>query len=150
MLPVLPAATRVAQGQKLPTRADIVRLQSAMMPIRSELPEPEHIFHDGWYERRLMVPAGMLIVGKIQRHPHFFGVISGLAVLISEFDRNEVRAGFCKTSMPGTKHIAKAIEDTLFVTLHRNPTNTRELAAIEAEHIVPEVLPASTRPEVLQ
>lgn len=153
MLPVMPAADRqvVRAPHVLPTHDDIVRLQSAMVPIRSELPEPEHIFHDGWYERRLLVPAGMLIVGKIQRHAHFFGVIRGRALLISQFGRSEVRTGFWKTSQPGIKHIAKAFEDTLFVTVHRNESNTRDLTRIEAEHIIPEMLiGASAVPEVLQ
>lgn len=141
MLPVVQAADApLALAPRLPTRDDIVRLQSAMAPIQSPQPEPEHIFHDGWYERRLLVPAGMLIVGKTHRHLHMVGVIRGHALLISQQARDEVRGGFVGASMPGVKRIVLAFEDTLFVTLHRNPTNTRDLAQIEDEHIAPEVL----------
>jgi hypothetical protein len=127
----------------------IQRLQSEMVPLRCDLPEPEHIFHDGWYERRLLVPAGMLIVGKTHRHDHPVGVIYGHALIVSEFGRQEVGAGFLDVSSAGVKRVVLAFEDTLFFTLHANPTNTRDLVAIEAEHIEPEVLPFAPR-EVLQ
>lgn len=153
MLPAMTAAdAQVARAPlALPTRDDIVRLQSAMVPIQAELPEPEHIFHDGWYERRLLIPAGMLVVGKTHRHVHPVGVISGRALLISQFGREVVAAGYSSASLPGVKRIVLAIEDTLFVTLHRNPTNTRDLAQIEADHIEPEaLLAADPALEVLQ
>ena len=139
MLPVLPAATRVATAQSnLPTLEEIERLQAAMVPIHCEQPEPQHIFHDGWYERRLLLPAGMLIVGKVHRHVHPVGVIYGRALLLSQFARDEVSTGYFSISLPGVKRIVLAIEDTLFVTLHRNESNTRDLGLIEAEHIIPE------------
>lgn len=134
-----------------PTRAQIQRLQSAMAPIRCEQPQPEHIFHPGWYERRLLVPAGMVIVGKIHRHDHPVGVIRGHAVIVSEFGRDEVRTGYWALSRAGVKRVVLAIEDTLFVTLHRNESNTRDLAQIEAEHIEPEEFSLEQRAcEVLQ
>lgn len=134
-----------------PTRAQIQRLQSAMAPVHCEQPEPEHIFHPGWYERRLLVPAGMCIVGKIHRHDHPVGVIRGHALIVSEFGREEVRTGYWAVSRSGVKRIVLAFEDTLFVTLHRNESNTRDLAQIEAEHIEPEdfALAGATH-EVLQ
>jgi hypothetical protein len=153
MLPVAqaPDALVASVPPRLPTREQIVALQSAMVPIQTPQPEPEHIFHDGWYERRLLVPAGMLIVGKTHRHIHPVGVIRGHAMLISQFGREEVRTGYIGASMPGVKRIVLAFEDTLFVTLHRNESNTRDLEQIEEEHIAPEYLFASDEVrEVLQ
>ena len=138
-------------AQVLPTRADPQRLQSAMLPLATEMPEPQHIFHPGWYERRLLVPAGMLIVGKIHRHDHILGVISGHALVVSAFGRDEVRAGYLGVSQAGVKRAVLAFEDTLFVTIHANPTDERDLAVIEAQHIEPELLQiARSAREVLQ
>lgn len=139
-----------AEVRQLPTRAMIQRLQSEMIPLATELPEPEHIFHDGWYERRLLVPAGMLIVGKTHKHAHPVGVIRGRALIVSEFNRQEVGQGFLDVSNAGVKRVVLAIEDTLFFTLHANPSNTRDLAQIEAEHIEPEALTFDKPREVLQ
>lgn len=140
----------LAETRQLPTRAMIQRLQSEMVPIQTEMPVPEHIFHDGWYERRLLVPAGMLIVGKTHRHEHPVGVIHGHALIVSEFGWQEVTSGFLDVSAAGVKRIVLAIEDTLFFTLHANPSNTRDLVRIEADHIEPEALSFDPRFEVLQ
>lgn len=48
------------------TREQIVALQESMVPIACEMPEPNHFFAPGMYLRELTVPAGMLLVGKIQ------------------------------------------------------------------------------------
>lgn len=130
----------IAALKGLPTRADLQRLQSAMLPMATALPEPQHIFHPGWYERRLMVPAGMLIIGKIHHHDHILGVISGHALVISAFGRDEVRGGYLGVSQAGVKRAVLAFEDTLFVTLHSNPDDERDLAVIEAQHIEPELI----------
>jgi hypothetical protein len=130
----------IAALRHLPTRADLQRLQSTMLPIASEMPTPQHIFHPGWYERRLLVPTGMLIVGKIHRHDHILGVISGHALVISEFGRDEVRGGYLGLSQAGVKRAVLAFEDTFFVTIHANPDDERDLAVIEAQHIEPELL----------
>ena len=144
----------LADGGKLPIPSftQIQRLQSSMAPLAAEMPVPEHRFHDGWYERRLLVPAGMLIVGKIHRHDHPVGVISGHALIMSEFGSAEVRAGYFALSRAGVKRVVLAFEDTLFVTLHRNESNTEDLGRIEAEHIEPEAfsLERHAAPEVLQ
>lgn len=138
---------RLARCDQLPSRDMIARLQSEMLPIECEQPEPEHRFHPGWYERRLLVPAGMLIVGKIHRHAHPVGVIYGRAVVISEFGRDIVSTGYYAVSPAGVKRVVLALEDTLFFTLHRNDSDTHDVAQIEAEHIEPEArqLPASHR-----
>lgn len=136
----------------MPSLQQIQRLQSSMAPLAAEMPRPEHRFHDGWYERRLLVPAGMLIVGKIHRHDHPVGVIFGHALIMSAYGSAEVRAGYFSVSPAGVKRIVLAFEDTLFVTLHRNESNTEDLERIEAEHIEPEAfsLERHAAPEMLQ
>lgn len=150
LAPLIEPRTLLAAPQRLPTRAMIQRLQSEMVPFATELPQPDHIFHPGWYERRLLVPAGMLIVGKIHKHAHPVGVIYGRALIISEFNHQEVGPGFLDVSSAGVKRVVLAIDDTLFFTIHANPTDTRDLAQIEADHIEPEVIECRKPFEVLQ
>lgn len=129
---------------QLPTREQIVRLQEAMLPIECKQPDPRHFFAPGMYLRELVVPAGMLMVGKIHKHTHFLMVLKGRAEVISEFGRMVVEAGHISISPAGVKRIVLALEDTQFVTVHVNPTDTEDLAVIEAEHIEPEVLGLSS------
>ena len=153
MLPALDtqSAVQVTEYAPLPTREQIVRLQSEMIPIQCDLPTPGHHFAPGMYLRELTVPAGMLIVGKIHKHAHFLMVLKGRAFVTSEFGNEEVSAGYIGVSQPGVKRVVYGIEDTLFVTVHANKEDSQDLEEIEAEHIEPETL-GIARPaaEVLQ
>jgi mannose-6-phosphate isomerase-like protein (cupin superfamily) len=141
-----------AQAAELPTREKIQRLQEAMLPMQSKQPEPRHFFAPGMYLRELVVPAGMLMVGKIHKHEHFLLVLKGRAEVISEFGRVVVEAGHISISPAGVKRVVLALEDTQFVTVHVNKENSQDLAVIEAAHIDPEVLDigAQTQQEVLK
>lgn len=123
-----------------PTREQIVKLQSAMLPIQCDQPEPRHFFAPGMYLRELVVPAGMLMVGKTHKHAHFLLVLKGRAEVISEFGRMIVEAGHISISQAGVKRVVLALEDTQFVTVHLNQSDTQDLQVIEAEHIEPETL----------
>ena len=121
-----------------PTRAAILRLQEALLPVQCEMPEPVHHFARGMYGRELTLPAGAVVVGKIHKHEHLLMVLKGRATVVSEFGRQEVLAGWISVSLPGTKRAVYSHEDTTFVTVHLNPTDTHDLHAVEAEHIEPE------------
>lgn len=124
----------------IPSRDQIVRLQEAMAPHQCPQPDPEHFFAPGMYLRTLLVPKGMLLVGKIHKHTHFLLVLKGRAQVISEHGNEIIESGYIGVSKAGVKRVVKAIEDTLFVTVHVNSSDTRNLETIEAEHIEPEIL----------
>jgi len=132
------------------SKSDIQRLQSAMLPIQTEQPEPLHYFAKGMYLRELTVPAGMLIVGKTHLHEHLLVVVSGEAEIISEFGREVVKGGHISTSQAGVKRVVLAKEDTKFLTLHLNPTDTQDLEVIENEHIMKEELLLDNQTELLR
>lgn len=135
-----------------PTREKIQKLQEAMLPMQSEQPEPRHFFAPGMYLRELVVPTGMLMVGKIHKHEHFLLVLKGRAEVISEFGRMVVESGHISISPAGVKRVVLALEDTQFVTVHVNKSDSQDLAVIEAEHIDPEILGlgAPTQQEILK
>ncbi len=135
-----------------PTREKIQKLQETMLPIQSEQPKPSHFFAPGMYLRELVVPAGMLMVGKIHKHEHFLLVLKGRAEVISEFGRMVVEAGHISISPAGVKRVVLALEDTQFVTVHVNKNDSQDLAVIESEHIDQEILElgAPTQQEILK
>lgn len=140
MLTIAETHEAQAQDAAIPSREKILKLQQAMLPFQSEQPEPSHFFAPGMYLRELVVPAGMLIVGKIHKHAHFLLVLKGKAEVISEFGRMTVEAGHISISPAGVKRVVLALEDTQFVTVHVNKEDSQDLVVIEAEHIEPEVL----------
>lgn len=113
----------------------VKRLQEMMIPVRCDMPEAEHYFAPGMYGRKLIIPAGMLVVGKIHKHSHFMMVAKGHALVVSEHDKHEVKAGEIYVSKVGAKRVVFAFEDTVFITVHLNPSNTQDMEVIEREHI---------------
>lgn len=121
-----------------PSREDIVTLHRAMLPLASEMPTPMHFWLPGLYLRVLTLPAGCTVVGKIHRHAHYLAVLKGRAEVVDGFSRFDVEAGYSGTSPAGAKRAIHCYEETTFLTVHKNPSNTRDLSAIEAEHIAPD------------
>lgn len=96
-----------------------------------------HHFAPGLYAREMLIPAGTVIVGKTHRFAHLNTVSRGRIVVASEHGTREVLAPSTFLSQPGIKRVGLAIEDTVWTTFH--PTQETDLAAIEAEVILPEV-----------
>lgn len=145
--PVDTSTTQISiEPGSTPTREQITKLQEAMLPIQCPQPDPTHFFAPGMYLRELTVPAGMLLVGKIHKHTHFLVVTKGRAEVISEFGRAIVEPGHISVSQAGVKRVVLALEDTQFITIHLNSTDTEDLTVIEAEHIEPEVLELAPSP----
>ena len=119
------------------TRADIVALQRTMLPLATPMPAPLHFWLPGYYVRVLTLPKDSLVVGKIHRHAHDLCVLSGHALVLDP-EWHEVYGGSHFRSEAGAKRAVYCYEDTTFMTIHKNPSGTRDLAAIEAEHILPE------------
>jgi len=113
----------------------VKRMQEMMIPVRCDMPEAEHYFAPGMYGRKLIIPAGMLVVGKIHKHSHFMMVAKGHALVVSEHDKQEVHAGDMYVSQVGAKRVVFAFEETVFITVHLNPSNTQDMEVIEREHI---------------
>ena len=91
----------------------------------------DHYFAPQVYGRKMLLPAGSTIVGKVHRHAHLNVVISGHAIVATPFGREEVRAGDVFVSKPGTKRAVRALVDTVWLTIHPNETDTQDLAEIE-------------------
>jgi hypothetical protein len=122
----------------VPTRAHIAQLQALLAPIAEQMPEPLHFWLPGLYLRVLTLPAGHVVVGKVHRHDHQLAVLRGKAEVVDGFTRSTLSAGYQGLSRAGAKRAIRCLEETTFLTIHTNPTNTRDLAALEAEHIAPE------------
>lgn len=126
------------QAALLPSRDKILRLQLSMLPMAEAMPEPEHIFTPGIYVRQFTMPKGALVVGKTHLHAHPLFIQRGHALVISENARREVRTGDLLISQPGDKRVVYTYEETVFTTVHANPSDTQDLAELEAQVIKPE------------
>jgi hypothetical protein len=77
-----------------------------------------HHLAPGLYARELHVPKGMLIIGKIHKHPCISILSKGdLSVLIGE-DIVRVKAPYASVSPAGIKRIAYIHDDIVWTTVH--------------------------------
>ena len=122
----------------IPTREEINRLQSEMSVMPQAELQTEHYFSGGMYCRKLTIPAGTLIVGKVHKKDHFFLCAKGEIIAWSEGGMKHLYAGDIICSKPGTKRVILAVTDAIVITFHK--TNKTNLDKIEKELIEPDEL----------
>ena len=118
---------------KVPTREQIEALESEMKKLPQAEMVTENYFSDGMYCRKLIRPAGTLIVGKVHKKDHFFMCVKGEIIAWSEKGMIKLNAGDIIQSKSGTKRVTLALTDAIGLTVHR--TDKTDLNEIEAELI---------------
>jgi hypothetical protein len=92
-----------------------------------------HYHAPGVYARELFIAAGTIIVGKIHKHAHHNNISLGKIAVATEFDSYVITAPHSFVSLPGTKRVVYAIEDTIWTTYHQ--ADSTDPAIIEAQVI---------------
>jgi hypothetical protein len=115
----------------LSRRAGIHRLEEALGRLPQVELKVEHHFTDGVYMRTMFIPAGVALVGHIHRHPCLSIVQSGEIWVASERGLVHLVGPVTLHSPAGTKRAGWALKDTLFTTVHANPTNERDVDRLE-------------------
>jgi hypothetical protein len=78
-------------------------------------------FSPGVYLRRMDVPAGALLTGKIHKYPCMSIVVSGQADVITDTGLTRISAPAVFESPAGVKRAIWAITDLIWITVHPNP-----------------------------
>ena len=102
-----------------PNKAQIDRLQAEMVKMPQADLQTEHYFSEGMYCRKVIRPAGTVIVGKIHKKPHFFLCAKGEIIAWTESGMRTLRAGDIVESKPGTKRVTYATEDSIGITFDK-------------------------------
>ena len=128
--------TEVIETFKVPTKEQIDRLRDEVVKLpQAQGLVTEHYFSDGMYCRKLIRPAGTLIIGKVHKKDHFFLCAKGEIITWSESGMKHLKAGDVICSKPGTKRVTYAITDAIGITFHK--TDKTNLDEIEEELIEP-------------
>tara|TARA_R110002020_G_scaffold102836_1_gene241125 strand:- start:218 stop:757 length:540 start_codon:yes stop_codon:yes gene_type:complete len=91
----------------------------------------KHSFSDNIYVREISIPKGTVLVGKIHKHEHPNFLMSGKVRVVTEETSEVLEGPLSMISSPGTKRALIALTDLVWITIHHNPTNTRDLKEIE-------------------
>jgi len=122
----------------VPTLVEIERLQHEMANMPQAELETEHYFSGGMYCRKLFMPAGTLVVGKVHKKAHFFMCAKGQMIAWSEKGMVTLNEGDVIASKANTKRVILAVTDAICVNFHK--TNKINLDKIEKELIEPDEL----------
>lgn len=98
----------------------------------------QHFFAPGVYMRLMTIPAGVTLTGAVHRTEHLNIVLRGHIAASTDHDVQERRGGDIFMSQPGLKRIGRALEETVWITVHANPTDERDL-----DKLVPLLVEAS-------
>jgi hypothetical protein len=124
------------------TRSGILSLEKSIgeLPDAKEWEQLEeelntHYFAPGVYGRQMDIPKGMCIVGKIHKHQHINIITSGVIKVVTEFGHDVYTAPRTWISEAGTKRAVYALEDTTWLCVHANPTDTTDIRELEDQLI---------------
>ncbi len=95
-----------------------------------------HSFSDGIYTREIFIPKGMFVIGKIHKLDHTFFLMKGKLRFYTQDGVSEVEAPYYGTASAGAKRVAIALEDTVFVNVHPNPKNEKDIEKLEDTFVV--------------
>lgn len=118
-----------------PSLADIQRLQDATAQLPQADLHVEHTYLPGQYLRKLVMPAGTLVVGKRHRHRHAL-IVTGHVTVRTEAGMVELKGTHVIDSQPGMKRAIYAHQDSVLITSHL--TDETDLERIEAHVILPD------------
>lgn len=101
------------------TEEQIYNLQEAMMDLpQAPAFDTTHHFHGGMYCRRMVIPAGSVIVSKKHKTDHLFIGCSGMLKVSGEGETYILDAGSVILSQIGTKRAVLALTDVVCMTVH--------------------------------
>ena len=79
----------------------------------------EHTFGDGMYIRKIVMPAGRLIISRIHKQKHPYFVMSGDVSVITENGLQRIKAPYSGITEAGTKRALYTHSETTWATVHR-------------------------------
>ena len=93
----------------------------------------KHTFADGIYIRQMDMKAGSMVVGAIHNHLHVWFLLTGRLAVITEDSIEEFISPCYVLATPGSKRVIYAIEESIFVNIHKNPNNIKNIEELESE-----------------
>ena len=93
----------------------------------------KHTFADGVYIRQMDMKAESMVVGAIHNHLHVWFLLTGKLAIATEKTIEEFISPCYVLAEPGSKRVIYAIEDSTFVNVHKNPSNTQDIEQLEKE-----------------
>lgn len=129
---------QLANEEQAEMRGKILALEAVMLQMKEhqiELPLKHH-FAPGIYMREMFIPAGVTLTGMIHKTEHFCILSQGKVQVTSEDGVKTLEASSVVHATPGAKRAIHALQDSVWINVHYNPTNEQDLDNIEKIYTV--------------
>ena len=93
----------------------------------------KHTFADGIYIRQMDMKTGSAVIGAIHNHLHAWFLLTGRLVVATEDLIEEYVAPCYVLATPGSKRVIYAVEDSIFINIHKNPNKIKDINKLELE-----------------
>ena len=93
----------------------------------------KHTFADGIYIRQMDMKTGSAVIGAIHNHLHAWFLLAGRLVVATEDLIEEYVSPCYVLATPGSKRVIYAVEDSIFINIHKNPNNIKDINKLELE-----------------
>ena len=120
------ALISIADGISVEGNGDKIVRDGKIAPIK-------HSFADGVYIRQMDMTKETVVVGAIHKHLHVWFLLTGHVTIATEDTTEDYIAPCYVVSTPGVKRVILANEDSIFVNVHKNPSNTQDIDQLEKE-----------------
>jgi hypothetical protein len=118
-----------------PTREQIERLEAHLLQAAKVIGETViptwHSWADGLVARTIRIDAGCLLTGGLHRSEHL-NVCAGDITVWTEGGMRRLTGYHVLPSQAGAKRVGMAHATTYWTSIHLNPDNVRDVAALEA------------------
>jgi hypothetical protein len=99
--------------------------------VDNELIPITHNFSDQLYMRQMNMPADTFVISAIHHTNHFWFLMTGRILVTTNGETIEHIAPCYEISIKGAKRLIQCVEDCVFINVHKNPTNTKNISNIE-------------------
>jgi len=95
----------------------------------------KHSFAHGVYVREMIMEKETFVLGKIHQYEHIWFLLTGHLMVKTDQGLEEYIAPCYVKAPGGSQRLIYALEKSIFVNVHTNPTNTENIEQLETEII---------------
>ena len=99
--------------------------------VNNEVIPITHNFSDQLYMRQMKMPADTFVISAMHHTDHFWFLMTGRILVTTNGETIEHVAPCYEISIKGAKRLIHCLEDCIFINVHKNPTNTKDMDKIE-------------------
>jgi len=99
--------------------------------VNNDMFRIENEFSDQLYMRKMYMPKECVVISAMHHTEHFWFLLKGRILVTTEGEQIEHIAPCYEKSLKGAKRLILSLEDSLFINVHKNPTNTKDMEEVE-------------------